>query len=80
MSTRKVTELLVKSDQNLGINKIPIARPGLQNMIFYSHKNKLACKSTIYIEFSASYAHFGKIKKFSERKISNSEIIKYQYF
>ena len=51
-STKKVTQLLVEPDQNLGINKIPIARPifvlvpGLLNIIFSSHKNIPACKKS----------------------------------
>ena len=42
----------MESDQNLGINKIPIARaifvlvPGLLNIIFSSHKNIPACKKS----------------------------------
>ena len=47
-----MTELLVESDQNLGINKIPTARPifvlvpGLLNIIFSSNKNIPACKKS----------------------------------
>ena len=42
----------MEPDQNLGINKIPIARPifvsgpGLRNTIFLSHKNMRACKKS----------------------------------
>ena len=46
---KKITEFLVEPDQNLGINKIPIAWPifvvvpGLLNIKFSSHKNFPAC-------------------------------------
>ena len=42
----------MESDQNLGINKIPLARPifvlvpGLQNIIFLYHRNISACKKS----------------------------------
>ena len=44
----------MESDQNLGINKIPIARPilvwgtWLLTMIFSSHKNRTPCKKALF--------------------------------
>ena len=56
---------LVEPDQNLEINKIPIARPifawepGLLNIMLAPHKNMPACKkSAIYLKYKASYMLF----------------------